>query len=677
MAVSFVAVGSQASGTGAITAALPSGIQTDDLLLLVVESANQAITVNTSGWTELTSSPQGTGTAGGTAATELAVYWRWVDGTETNTRIADSGDHTIAAIGAYRGVYKPAPFNAQAGAVNATASTTCTFPTVTTTVDDCLVLLMNARALPDSNTNAQTTNHTNANLSGLAANFEYNTNAGNGGGFCVESGLKATAGAVGTSTATNSVSTVTGVITLALTPAPDAQALTPDLFTNTNAFFGPVVESGAVNLQPSLYSNAQTVYAATVDASYSLTAARYDNSSTVYGPTVVKQPYLLTASPVEGTQVFYAPSIGRGPVGLSAARYDNAQVFYGPTVLRGAIALQPPFIGSTATVYAPTVENVGGVDIQVSWVTFDVLASNVFTLRPGLYENTNAFYGVSLGRGAINLQPGLYSSQQTFYTPTVGRGGVTLQPARFNATNAFYSPTVGSGALVLSPARVDNSSTFLGGVVSQGGLVIQAPRLDNGNVFFSATVGSRVTLLPTLAQNESVFYTATLGNIDDKFLLFENWVDPGWVEGGWQSWPYSEPDQFFPAVLTRTGGADNRHEVEFTDTAPRLWWQRRPKAMPEEVAEEKVAQVANVIRRVAKAQVGKDAPQKQLKREVREAIEPLVAEMPGFDWVTLWRFINVQVALDEQRRREEMALILAQQAWERDEEDALVLLMAA
>ena len=185
MAVTFLAAGSQASGTGNITVGLPSGIQNGDLLLLVCETANQNITVP-SPWVEITSSPQGTGTAGGTAATEVHVYYFFADGTETAPTITGTTNHKVAGIGLYRGVHDTTPFNAQAGQVNTTANTTCTFPSVTTTVADCLVLLINARALPDSNTNTQTTNHTNANLTGIATDFEYNTNAGNGGGAGVE-----------------------------------------------------------------------------------------------------------------------------------------------------------------------------------------------------------------------------------------------------------------------------------------------------------------------------------------------------------------------------------------------------------------------------------------------------------------------------------------------------------
>lgn len=380
MAVTFVAAGSQASGTGAITAGLPSGIQTDDLLLLVVESANETITVNTSGWTQLASSPQGTGTAAGTAATRLAVYWRWVDGTEANTSIADSGNHTIATIAAYRGVDTTSPLNAQAGTVNASASTTCTFPSITTTVDNCLVLLINARALPDSNTNTQTTNHTNANLTGIVTDVQYNTSAGNGGGFCVASGLKASAGSVGSSTATNSTSTVTGVVTLALAPAPEAQALTPVRYDNSQTFYGPTVTVGSVTLTATRYDNSQTFYAATVElgtTNVDLFPSLHTNENTIFSPVV-----------------------SAGQIVLAPARYDNSSTFYAPTV---------------ATTYQ---------------------------LTPALYSNDNTFYSVVATDLGINVFPELVSNSNTFYAATVSKSADFLLPGLLINTNAFYTHTL-------------------------------------------------------------------------------------------------------------------------------------------------------------------------------------------------------------------------------------------
>src|SRR3989338_8330599 len=73
----FVASGGQASGTVAITPVMPTGVLQNDILLLFLETANQAITVSggTETWTAVANSPQGTGTAGAAGATRLTVFW--------------------------------------------------------------------------------------------------------------------------------------------------------------------------------------------------------------------------------------------------------------------------------------------------------------------------------------------------------------------------------------------------------------------------------------------------------------------------------------------------------------------------------------------------------------------------------------------------------------------------
>lgn len=236
MAITLVGVGTEGGGTTAITYSPPSGIQTGDLLLLVLETANDTVTAP-GAWLDVPSSPQGTGTAGGAAATRLKIMYRWVDGTTITYIVSDPGNHQAGGIVAFRGVDPTNPFNANAGSVKASASTSITFPSVTTTVNNCWVLLAEAHALPDSNTNNQTSNQAMASLGTITELLDYNTASGNGGGFSIAYGVKATAGSTGTGSGTHSTSTVNGVITLALAPAPlvyeiDAQ---PDTFTLTGA----------------------------------------------------------------------------------------------------------------------------------------------------------------------------------------------------------------------------------------------------------------------------------------------------------------------------------------------------------------------------------------------------------------------------------------------------------
>lgn len=118
-----------------------------------------------------------------------------------------------------------------------------------------------------------------------------------------------------------------------------------------------------------------------------------------------------------------------------------------------------------------------------------------------------------------------------------------------------------------------------------------------------------------------------------------------------------------------------------TGQPSKLWWARKPKALDEEEAEQLVERVVRVVERIARTQVErpKPAPQKVRKAEVRDAIAPLVEQMPGFDWMAVYRAILIEL---ERRKQEEQARELAAaeiariRAIEQDDEDVLLLLMS-
>jgi len=100
-----------------------------------------------------------------------------------------------------------------------------------------------------------------------------------------------------------------GATTIALRPAPETQALTPALFTNSNTFYAHTVSTGAVALTATLYSNSNAFYAHTVEnaaVAQDLTATRYDNTNTFYSAAL--------------------------DLNLTATRYDNINTFYSATI---------------------------------------------------------------------------------------------------------------------------------------------------------------------------------------------------------------------------------------------------------------------------------------------------------------------------------------------------------
>lgn len=205
------------SGVGAIAPALPYTYIKDDLLMLFVESANQAITTP-SGWTQVTNSPQSTGTAGAAGGVRLGVFYRLATGPIVSApSIADTGDHTTAVILCFRKVDTTTPIDISAGGVLATAGTTITLSSVTTTVAKVLTLLCVANDRDFSG--ASLSAWSNGSLTSITELFDGCTTAGTGGGIGVASGIKTVAGSTGTSQVTNGASVTAAHMTIGLRPS--------------------------------------------------------------------------------------------------------------------------------------------------------------------------------------------------------------------------------------------------------------------------------------------------------------------------------------------------------------------------------------------------------------------------------------------------------------------------
>jgi hypothetical protein len=285
-----------------------------------------------------------------------------------------------------------------------------------------------------------------------------------------------------------------------------------------------------------------------------------------------------------------------------------------------------------------------------------VIAAQRLETTPGSYSLTGASATVLWRRAAV-VTPGAYA--------LTGSTATLLDASLLATTAGSYALTGSAATTVVGRTALTTPGSYT--VTGANAQVVQAQVAAVTPGGYSLTGASASTQQSLLALASAGSYALTGASADlavvaavDNLLI----VSPG-------SYTLTGQD----ADLAATGGEqpDTRvHEVEFTDTAPRLWWQRRPKAMPEEVAQEKVAEVARVIRRVASEQVDSPQPVKAQKAQVREAIAPLVAQMPGFDWVALWRALVIEQAA---KRQAEQAIERARQ-FERDEEDALILLMA-
>ncbi|MHB9070163.1 MAG: DNRLRE domain-containing protein [Sedimentisphaerales bacterium] len=218
----FVAAGAVTSGTGAITPVLPAGIATNDILLLFLETSNQAISIsnqNGGTWTQVTNSPQYCGTAAGTTGARLAAFWSRYNGTQGAPTTSDSGDHQLGRMIAIRGAAVSGnPWDVTAGGVEAASDTSGSIPGATTTVTNTLVVTAIAASLPDLSSTTRFSVWTNANLTSVTERIDNSVTAGNGGGIGVATGVRAATGAYGNTAVTLVNAAYKGMMSIAIKP---------------------------------------------------------------------------------------------------------------------------------------------------------------------------------------------------------------------------------------------------------------------------------------------------------------------------------------------------------------------------------------------------------------------------------------------------------------------------
>ena len=204
------------TATGTTNATVSYRAAINDFLVLFVETANQSVTTP-SGWTQFANGSQGTGTAGGTSATKLSAYYKISDGTDTSVSASvTGGDHVYALVLGLWNQSVSSPIDVAGGDVEASSSTSVSFPAVTTSSPGCFILNCTSYAT-DASTNTLSS-ISNTNLSDIKYIGSGGTTIGNGGGVSVVSGVKSTAGSTGNTTATLSSASAQGKITIAIAP---------------------------------------------------------------------------------------------------------------------------------------------------------------------------------------------------------------------------------------------------------------------------------------------------------------------------------------------------------------------------------------------------------------------------------------------------------------------------
>lgn len=480
MAISFVGVSAFQSGTGALTVPQPAGAIAGDLLILVVESANQAITTPT-GYTVVTNSPQGTGTAAAIGAVRLSAFYKIHTGTEGSVAVADSGNHTTAVLAAYRGITTSIPIGGAApvGSLQTTAGT-FSAPSITTAFSNCMIVHAFATDTDATASNADVTTPVNANLTQLVRRMNQTTASGVGGGVGLVDGIKKTTGATGATTSSGN-SAIRAYLTLALPPIIYAATKTTNAVRNS-------VMSGGVGGTPGTLPTGWSLIRNTSGLTY----------TTSYGVDAQGQPSV--------TFSFSGTTSGGGDLFISLC---NTKTLY--------------FDSATPLTLKYRIKTTGTLPLGFGFVGFYV------------YDALGANYAYGAGREtqsyATETEETLtYSSLisgSESYVPTISFDPsssvaatftVTLSQIRVSADATVYIPTysvpsglleagdsLAAAATATSPGPVASlSSTEAADTVAASGTVSLSATLARTDSADTGAASSTVSISATLARTDSL-----------------------------------------------------------------------------------------------------------------------------------------------------------------------------
>jgi hypothetical protein len=240
------AVGAQANtanagGSGALSVPLPAGVVAGQILILVVEAANEPINA-IAGWTNV-----GTGTvvqANG-VITDLTIRWMRATGSDTAPSVqATPQNHLVARIMSVYGCVTTGSPISGTPAVLADNGTTAAFsiPGGTTANADCLVVAALSTGTDVTSTAmasgwTSTTTFADPSLTEQMDNWHV---TGNGGGFALAVGGKATAGAYNAITGTLTTGNTKACMSFGLigaAAAPPGQAKR-QILTHSPSYYG-------------------------------------------------------------------------------------------------------------------------------------------------------------------------------------------------------------------------------------------------------------------------------------------------------------------------------------------------------------------------------------------------------------------------------------------------------
>lgn len=411
-----------ASRTNTVLTA-PSGLANDDILILTFFQSSTGAPTPPSGFTAVD-----TGTAyttvtdnnGGGATGRMYQWWKRASGESGSYTVTHGSRSSQGRLQAYSGCIKTgSPIDVFSKNTDSGGGTTTTYLGVTTTVANTMLLGIS---------------HDWEGLGALTPPTGF-TERFDSLVYCCDA-PQASAGASGNKTQTNA----NGGDPAFAKWAAWLIALKPD-------------ESGgsSQDITGALYTNSQTFYAATVNASYNIAGSRLDNANTFYNATVAPGAVNIAGSLYTDPDTFYAANVVRGPVSIDGSLFTNANVFYGSSV------------------------------------------SATYTIQGGLFTDGDTFYGATVSPGAVNIGGALFSNSNPFYGAIITQDGGPqyINAALYSNAQAFYGATV-AARYSIAGGLFQNQNTFFAATVSAPTpQTITATRYDNDNLFFAAVVGGK------------------------------------------------------------------------------------------------------------------------------------------------------------------------------------------
>lgn len=369
------------------------------------------------------------GTIGANGTTTLTVYWCRATSSAMpapQVTVAPEDDHIYARILTWSGCADTGdPWDVFATAYDSSITTLArSAPAITTTVSDTTVVAVVAASL-DTASSTFFSSWANSSLTSVTERADGMTSVGNGGGIGVADGVKAVAGAVGTTSVNiGSVGGTTASLTIALKPPPPVSSIagsTAGAATAVGAIAGAGRMSGviaAAAVATALLSGAGAVLGSSVGASTASAALSGQGqlagatAGTSSASATLSSPYLSGSS--AGVAVATATLSGAGALtGMSAGTATATAALTGTGWLSGTAS----GAGSATATLVGTCTSI----ITVTWSHRDR------TLQADQLIDTTST--------SIGPEPG------TTYTVRFYRGGILRSTITGIATNqATWAP---------------------------------------------------------------------------------------------------------------------------------------------------------------------------------------------------------------------------------------------